>query len=109
MLDELLREIRRSIHYYQSQLPEGSERSALQEIILSGGTAGMRGLPEYMQARLGTRVLRGNAFTNPFFETHAESEAFLQEQHPRLMIGLGLAVKDALPQAAAAAPAPVLA
>ena len=110
MLDELLREIRRSIHYYQSQLPEGSERAALQEIILSGGTAQMRGIPEYMKARLGTEVTRGNAFSNPFFETHAESEGFLQEQHPRLMIGLGLAAKDALPATApAAAAAPVLA
>lgn len=103
MMDEMLRELRRSIHYYQSQLPEGAETQQLQEIILSGGTAQLRGLPEYMKARLGTEARLGNAFANPFFETHAEATAFLSEQHPRLAVSLGLAIKELMPTAAGSA------
>ncbi len=99
MLDELLREVRRSIHYYQSQLAEGSETGTLQEIVLSGGAAQLPGLAPYMRARLGTEVRLGNAFNNPVFETHPESTGFLQEQHPRLQVGLGLAVKEMMPSA----------
>lgn len=102
MLDELFREIRRSIHYYQSQLPESSEKGTLVEILLSGGGAQLRGLSEYMRARLGTQVGIGNVFANPLFETPAEAAGFLEEQHPRLPIGLGLAVKELMPSARAA-------
>jgi type IV pilus assembly protein PilM len=102
MLDELLREIRRSIHYYQSQLPEGAEAQPLAEIVLSGGTSQLGGLPAYMKARLGTEVRPGNAFANPLFETHAEAGAFLQAQHPRLQVGLGLAIKEHLASGAPA-------
>lgn len=102
MMDELLREIRRSIHYYQSQLPEGSETGTLLEIVLSGGTSQLKGLPEYMKARLGTEVRLGNPFANPFFETHNEAASFFQEQHPRLGIGLGLAIKEHMPSVTAA-------
>ena len=102
MLDELLREIRRSIHYYLSQLPEGPEKGTLVEIALSGGTAQLEGFPEYMKARLGTEVRLANVFANPFFETHPEAADFLDEQHPRLSIGLGLAVKELMPTTAVA-------
>jgi type IV pilus assembly protein PilM len=102
MLDELLREIRRSIHYYQSQLPESSAKATLAEIALSGGTAQLRGLPHYMRARLGTEVAIGNAFANPLFQTPGEASGFFEEQHPRLSIGLGLAIKELMPSARAA-------
>lgn len=107
MLDELLREIRRSIHYYQSQLAENADKEAqsgtLVEIVLCGGTAQLKGLPEYMKARLGTEVRRGNAFANTFFSTHAEAAPFLDEHHPRLGVSLGLAIKEALPSLLAGA------
>ena len=102
-LDELLREVRRSIHYYQSQL-EGENgaaqpgaQSALAEIILSGGGAQMGGIAPYMSARLGTQVRVGNAFAGPLpFTAHAESAAFLLEHHPCLSVCAGLAVKELL-------------
>jgi hypothetical protein len=55
-----------------------------------------------MKARLGTEVRPGNAFANPLFETHAEAGAFLQAQHPRLQVGLGLAIKEHLASGAPA-------
>jgi type IV pilus assembly protein PilM len=111
MLDELLREIRRSIQFFQSQLPEGSEAQPLREIVLSGGGAQLRNLAAYMNARLGTEVRLGNPFANPLFETHAEAASFLDDQHPRLAVALGLAVKEHLyaPKPATATAAPELA
>lgn len=110
MMDELLREVRRSIHFYQSQLPEDMEKGVLAEIILSGGTAQLPGLPEYMTARLGTEVRLGNPFENAFFESPAEARAFLHDQHPRLGIALGLAIKEFMPATTAIPrPAPALA
>lgn len=97
MLDEMLREIRRSINYYQSQLPEGAALPSLSEIILAGGSSQMRGLAAYVEARLGTQVRVGNAFENPFFEAASEAEPWLREQAGRLGIALGLAVKEFMP------------
>lgn len=97
MLDEMLREIRRSINYYQSQLPEGADLQPLAEIVLAGGSAQIRGLAAYMNARLGTEVIVGNAFENPFFEATPEASPWLREQAARLGIGLGLAVKEFMP------------
>jgi type IV pilus assembly protein PilM len=97
VLDELLREVRRSIQFYQSQLPEGAEPQPLKEILLCGGGAQLPGLALYMKARLGTETRLGNAFDNPYFETHAAADAFLDEQHPCLAVALGLAVKEYLP------------
>ncbi len=105
-LDELLREVRRSIHYYQSQLEgEGVARAggggaSLLQIVLSGGGAQLGGIAPYMSARLGTQVRVGSVFAGPRFDALPESAAFLQEQHPRLGVCAGLAVKELLPGAA---------
>jgi type IV pilus assembly protein PilM len=94
VLDELLREVRRSINYYQSQLPEGTPHQPLAEIVLGGGSSLMGGLADYVTARLGVEVRVGNAFENPAIEAPAESAAWLAEQAPRLGTALGLAVKE---------------
>lgn len=94
ILDELLREVRRSINYYQSQLPEGTPPQPLAEIVLAGGSSLMGGLADYVTARLGVEVRVGNAFENPAIDAPPESAAWLTEQAPRLGAALGLAVKD---------------
>ena len=102
-LDELLREVRRSIHYYQSQMDGGPAASTpLSEIVLSGGGAQLQGLAPYMRARLGTEVRVGDAFESALFDTHPEAAAFLQAHHPHLGVGLGLAVKELLSSTLAA-------
>jgi type IV pilus assembly protein PilM len=96
VLDELLREIRRSINFYQSQLPEGTEAQPLQEIILTGGSSAMNGLASYMTARLATETRVADVFDNPIFEAAPEAAPWLQEQAPRLGTAMGLAVKEYL-------------
>jgi len=94
ILDELLREVRRSINFYQSQLPEGSEPRPLSEIVLTGGNSQMGGLAAYMTARLGTDVRVADVFDSNAFDSSPEAEAWLREQSPRLGIASGLAIKE---------------
>lgn len=44
IMDDLLREIRRTLNFYQSQFPEGSPEAGIDEILLCGGGAGMPGI-----------------------------------------------------------------
>ena len=97
-LDELLREVRRSINFYQSQLGEGVEAQVLNEILLSGGTAKMRGMDAYVTARLATPTRVGTPLEvgSPFVAL-PESADWLAEQAPQLGVALGLAVKEFMP------------
>ncbi len=96
VLDELLREVRRSINFYQSQQPETADPKPLAEILLSGGNSQLGGLAPYMTARLGTEVRLADVFDSTSFEAAPEAEVWLREQSPRLAIAAGLAVKEHL-------------
>lgn len=94
-VDELLREVRRSLHYYQSQFPEGSPLGQVGKIITTGGSSQLSGFAEYASARLGLEVEPGDPFNNPDFDTaHISAEA-LQMFAPVLGIAVGLAVREA--------------
>ncbi len=94
-VDELLREVRRSLHYYQSQFPEGSSQGQVTNLIITGGSSQLGGLAEYASARLGLEVEMGDPFNNPDFDTaHIPAEA-LEMFTPVLGIAVGLAVREA--------------
>jgi type IV pilus assembly protein PilM len=93
VLDEMLREIRRSVNFYQSQ-QEGGETQPLVEILLAGGSSQMGGLADYITARLGTPSRVADAFESPTFDSSAEAAEWLREQSPRLGTCLGLAIKE---------------
>ena len=93
VLDELLREIRRSVNFYQSQ-QEGGEPRPLSEILLAGGSSQLGGLAEYITARLGTTARVADPFESPTFDSSAEAAEWLREQAPRLGTCLGLAIKE---------------
>ena len=104
-LDELLREVRRSTNYYQSQLadpansilPAGTTSQTsgpVSKIVITGGSAKMSGLEAYMAARLGVPVEIWNPFENPEFEPARITPSFIEENHPFLVTGIGLALKE---------------
>ncbi len=95
-VDELLREIRRSVNYYQSQQTDSAPAAgaALTEILLIGGSAQLKGLAPYMTARLGTPVRLCDPFETPYLESTPEAEEWLREQGPQLGTALGLAIKE---------------
>lgn len=63
IIDELIRELRRSLNYYQSQYPsQGGERGRIEQLYLYGGGSQMQGVASYFEHKLGipTQVV------NPF-------------------------------------------
>jgi type IV pilus assembly protein PilM len=56
-LDDLVREIRRSMNYYQSQQQEKSQDNPITMLLLAGGGAKLPGLNEYISEKLGLQTL----------------------------------------------------
>ncbi len=57
-------EITRRLEYWQSRAVEGSGNEPVTRVILVGGNATVRGLPEYLETALKLPVSLGDVFTN---------------------------------------------
>ncbi len=66
-LDDLVREMRRSLNYFQSQQAEAGSSNPVTWMLLSGGGAKMQGIADYMSNRLGLKVYAAGVFDNPRF------------------------------------------
>jgi len=93
LLDELLREVRRSVHYYQSQFPEGTEQATVKKIVLSGGAARMPGMAAYVSSKLSIPVDIAEVFNNSLISPGRFASDFTEEYGPVLAIATGLALK----------------
>ena len=98
LLDELIREIRRSIHYYQSQFPEGSADAQVSKILLTGGTTRMAGINTYIASKLSVPTEIADAFQQSAISTSKVSGSLVSEQGPVLAVGTGLALKELAPE-----------
>jgi type IV pilus assembly protein PilM len=63
-LEDMVREIRRSMNYFQSQQAESGEGSVVDKIVLTGGGAKLTGLSEYLTQRLSMPVESPGVFSN---------------------------------------------
>jgi type IV pilus assembly protein PilM len=105
-VDELLREVRRSINYYQSQLTDTGNSNlpvgvtaqtggaTVGKIIISGGSALLGGLARYMSARLGIPVEVWNVFDNPSIDSSGMTDDERVRSHTVLGTAIGLALKE---------------
>jgi type IV pilus assembly protein PilM len=66
-VDELIREVRRSLNYYQSQQTENGQPKPVTRLVLSGGASKMAGLASYFEHKLGLPVTCAGVFDNPRF------------------------------------------
>lgn len=66
-IDELIREIRRSLNYYQSQQTESGQPKPVTKLVLSGGGAKLAGLAPYFEHKLGLPVSCSGIYDNPRF------------------------------------------
>lgn len=89
LVDEMIREIRRSLNYYQSQQTENGSPKPVSRIILSGGAAKMTGLASYFEHKLGLPVTCSGVFDNPRF-LQASGDA---SQGLDLSVASGLALR----------------
>lgn len=94
LLDELLREIRRSIHYYQSQFPDDQEAASVSKIILTGGTARTPGMAAYVDSKLNVPAEVGEVFADGLLTPGQYTREFIDEYGPLLAVGTGLALKE---------------
>jgi type IV pilus assembly protein PilM len=87
-VDELVREVRRSLNYYQSQQSEGTQGRQVNKIILTGGGAKLPGLVAYFQHKLQVETIACGIYDNPRFLATAEDDHGLD-----LAVASGLAMR----------------
>lgn len=98
LLDELIREIRRSLAYhdYQQKLPEaGAQGQGADQILLSGGSAKLAGIDRYLQSQLSIPTAVVDIFGPEGLDAGLENTVFLKEHAPTLVNAVGLALREA--------------
>ncbi len=89
-IDDLIREIRRSLNYYQSQLGDPSEDKQVSLVMITGGGAKLPGFAAYAEHKLGVKSIALNLFENPrIVHTNAEND----QQGFDLSVASGLAMR----------------
>jgi len=91
-LDDLVREVRRSLNYFQSQSTEGQSGRKVEAIIVSGGGAKLEGTDVYLTHKLGLPVSRLGLYDNPGVLGH-ESE---EDKGLDYVVAGGLAMRSGL-------------
>jgi type IV pilus assembly protein PilM len=97
LLDELIREVRRSLAYhdYQQQTADaGAGDLGVSQILLSGGSAKLPGVEDYFRAQLGVPVRVVKVFGEQ--AQPGASPSHLEAQAPSLLVGVGLALREPL-------------
>lgn len=71
-IDDLIREIRRSLNYFQSQQIDHVEGRKVDRIVIAGGGAKLKGLASYLESKVGIPVASAGVLTNPSFSGSLE-------------------------------------
>lgn len=87
--EAVLQQVTRSLQFFFSS----SQFDDVDCIILAGGTASIEGLPEMVEAKLGTKTLIANPFVNMSVATKVDVDA-LSNDAPAMMIACGLAMRS---------------
>jgi type IV pilus assembly protein PilM len=97
-LDEILREVRRSLNFYHSQFPEGAAERNVTRLLLCGGTARMRGLAGFLEERLSVPVSVLDLFNATGdlagVDVGGPTRDWLRGRSADLAIACGLALKE---------------
>lgn len=99
LLDELIREIKRSINFYHSQFPEGSMEQFVGKIVLTGGSARMPGMDAYIASKLNIPTEIADVFKESAITTSETISSLASENGPVLTVATGLALKELVCQA----------
>lgn len=99
LLDELVREVRRSLAYhdYQQQSPDASAGElGVNRLLLSGGSAKLPRINEYFQAQLGVPAEIVSVFGQGGLKAQGVNQDYLKSHAPLLLVGTGLALRGLL-------------
>lgn len=89
-LVDLATEIRRSIDFYRRQ----HRNEEVDRLLLSGGSAVMKGLADFMAAETGITTVVADPFEHIQCEDRAISRQYLHEIGPAMVVAVGLALRD---------------
>ena len=90
-VDDLIREIRRSLNYYQSQQTEAGATNPVTHLVLSGGAAKLKGLAPYFSHKLGIEVEAMGVYDNTKILCDGEANA---DSGMELTVAAGLAMRS---------------
>jgi len=89
-LGELLAELRRSIEYYTGRVPDGS----VDEVLLCGGSAGLKNLDQFLSAELGIPTRVADSFRYATIGARNCSADHIRDLSPSFAVATGLAARD---------------
>jgi len=90
-LDELIRELRRSVIYFQSQAAEAGVAVGVEQVVITGGGAQFAGLVEYLRDRLGLEI---QVLDPLVFQPDSPVGTQWQGHGPEFAVATGLALKE---------------
>jgi len=97
-LEEILRDVRRSVNFFQTQFPETNLESGISRLIVTGGTARLTGLASYLEAKLSLPVTVLDLFSDVQHLGGVQIAPSiledLQTSSIDLSVATGLALKD---------------
>lgn len=91
VLDKMLVEVERSFDFYRTQFHE----KTIDRILISGGGAELKGLPEFMENSLGIPVEVFNPFLTPGWRIKVSPSEGPEGLSPRMVVAAGLALSQA--------------
>lgn len=100
-LERLGREIQRLLNYYRSLFPERSYEGLVQRIVLSGGTAGLKGLARYFTRSFQIDTVIGEPFQTLTQRLTREAPVPSGRQSTVYAVAVGLALAELSAQAEA--------
>ncbi len=92
-VDDLVREIRRSLNYFESQQTEGGQATTVSKVVLSGGGASLQGLATYFENKLGLETRALGAYDNDRFNVPSQ---FAESHGYEMSVATGLAMRWAV-------------
>jgi len=92
-LESLATEITRTINAYQARFPEGHEEMVIETVLLSGGSAQIPGLCDYLSGRIGAETRCAGVFAGLGGAADSLPEE-VREDAPTYAISLGLALRQ---------------
>lgn len=73
-LEEILRELRRSLNFFHTQAAESGASEPITHLVLTGGGGQLKGLDQYLGAKLDLKVMAVGILDNPRFTTTGVQE-----------------------------------
>ena len=92
ILSELATEIRRSLDYYRSR----AQGRSVDRVVVSGGTANLRNIDQFLQAELQVPVSVANPFAGMAVSSKNFDPAYLRTIASGFSIAVGLAAREAV-------------